>query len=245
MTGDERFQVRKDKIRKRLLKYTRKAFRMLPQMDKPRILDIGCGSGVPTLELARLGQGEVIGIDIDQPALDEFTRRIEEAGLPDRVQAVNCSMFHMDFPDESFDIIWAEGSTFIVGFERALKEWRRFLKPKGFLVAHEMTWSRPDPPQEVYNYWKGLAASGIRTVPEYLEQISVCGYEVVGYFTLPEDAHWIEYYGPLEIRIQELRLKHVNDSKALEVIDKEQQEIEVSRKYHQWYSSAFFVMQRR
>ena len=57
MTGDEPFQMRKDKIRKRFLKYTRKAFRMLPQIDKPRILDIGCGSGIPTLELARLGQG--------------------------------------------------------------------------------------------------------------------------------------------------------------------------------------------
>lgn len=49
MTEDELFQVQKDKIRKRLLKYTRKAFRMLPQMEKPRILDIGCGSGIPTI----------------------------------------------------------------------------------------------------------------------------------------------------------------------------------------------------
>ena len=50
--------MKKDLVRKRLLKYTRKAFRMLSQMDKPRILDIGCGSGAPTLELARLSQGE-------------------------------------------------------------------------------------------------------------------------------------------------------------------------------------------
>jgi ubiquinone/menaquinone biosynthesis C-methylase UbiE len=154
-------------------------------------------------------------------------------------------MFDMDFPDESFDIIWAEGSTFITGFERALKEWRRFLKPKGFLVVHEMTWSRPDLPQEVYNYWKGLAASGIRTVGEYLEQIPACGYDTVGYFTLPEDAWWVEYYGPLESQMQKLRLKYINDSTALEALNKEQQEIDLSKKYHQWYGSAFFVMQSR
>ena len=82
MTGHKRFQLGKDKIRKRLLKYTRKAFRMLPQMDRPRILDIGCGSGIPTLELARLSQGEVIGIDIDQPALDKFDIRTRQAGHP-------------------------------------------------------------------------------------------------------------------------------------------------------------------
>ena len=74
--NDERFNVLKDKIRKRLLKYTRRAFRMLPEMDEPRILDVGCGSGIPTLELARLGQGKVIGIDIDHPALDIFARKI-------------------------------------------------------------------------------------------------------------------------------------------------------------------------
>ncbi len=64
MTGDERFRVQKDKVRKRLLKYTRKAFRMLPQMDKPRILDVGCSPGASTLDLARLSRGEIIGLDI-------------------------------------------------------------------------------------------------------------------------------------------------------------------------------------
>lgn len=107
-----------------------------------------------------------------------------------------------------------------------------------------MTWSRSDPPQEVYNYWKGIAASGIRTVQEYIERVSACGYDVVGYFTLPEDTFWTEYYGPLEQRIQALRQKYTNDSGVLEVLSKEQQEIDLSRKYHQWYGSAFFVMQR-
>jgi len=245
MNEEIAFQIEKDLLREGFCKYTRKAFQMLPRLDKPRILDIGCGSGSPTLELARLSQGEIIGLDIAQPSLDRLARKIEQAGLSDRVRAVNCSMLNMDFANESFDIIWAEGSTFIIGFEKALKEWRRFLKPKGFLVAHEMTWARPDTPQEVYNYWKGLAASGIRTVTEYLKQIPACGCDVVGYFTLPEDAWWIEYYGPLQNRIQELRLKYINDSMALEVLNKEQHEIDLSRKYHQWFGSTFFVMQKR
>ena len=58
---------------------------MLPQLDKPQILDIGCGSGFPTMELARLSNGEIIGIDIDQHSLDRLTRRIEQAGFSDRV----------------------------------------------------------------------------------------------------------------------------------------------------------------
>jgi len=106
-----------DVVRRYLLKYTRKAFRMLPKFhNPPRILDIGCGSGVPTMELARLSEGEVIGIDIDQPALDKLIKKTGKAGFSDRVQAINCSILGMSFPDESFDIIWSEGSIFVIGF---------------------------------------------------------------------------------------------------------------------------------
>jgi len=223
--------------------YTRKAFQMLPRLDKPYILDVGCGPGGPTMELARLSQGNVIGMDIHQPYLDELTKKIERAGLSDRIKAMNGSIFEMDFPEESFDIIWAEGSIYIIGFEKGLKEWRRFIKPNGFLVVHEMTWLRPNPPQEICDYWKKFYP-GISTVPENLEQISVCGYGHIGHFTLPEDAWWIEYYGPLETRILELRKKYFNQPDALAVLDKEQQEIDMYKKYDKWYGSVFFVMQK-
>jgi SAM-dependent methyltransferase len=224
-------------------KYTRKAFRILPKMGKPRILDIGCGPGGPTMELARLGQGNVIGLDIHQPYLDELRRKIEEAGLSDRVRAVKGSMVEMDFPEESFDIIWAEGSIFIIGFKRGLKEWRRFLKSHGFLVVHEMTWLRVHPPQEIADYWKKVYP-GIKTIPENLELIPGCGYRLIGYFPLPEDAWWDEYYNPLEKRIQKLRKKYTNNPKALAVLDNEHLEIDLFRKYSKWYGSVFYVMQK-
>ena len=70
-----------DSFRQKFIMYTRKAFQMLPALETPRILDIGCGSGLPTLELAKLSNGEVIGIDIDQAQLDKLNRKIEEEGL--------------------------------------------------------------------------------------------------------------------------------------------------------------------
>ncbi|MFC1956441.1 class I SAM-dependent methyltransferase [Chloroflexota bacterium] len=222
MTGHKRFQG-KDKIRKRLLKYARKAFRMLPQMDRPRILDIGCGSGISTLELARLSQGEVIGIDIDQSALDTFERKIKEAGLTDRVQAVNWSMFDMDFPDESFDIIWSEGSIYAIGFEKGLREWKRFLKPVGFIVVHD----------EQGN------------VKEKLEQISNCGYDLLGYFILSVDTWWIEYFSPLEKWISESGTRYTDDPKILEELHQAQRELDMFKKDPERNSSICFVMKRK
>ncbi|MFC1901820.1 class I SAM-dependent methyltransferase [Chloroflexota bacterium] len=203
MTGDELFQVQKDKIRKRLHKYTRRAFRMLPQMDKPRILDIGCGSGISTLEVARLSQGEVIGIDIDQPALDKFTRKIREAGLTGKVHAIYCSMFDMDFTNESFDIIVSEGSIYAIGFEKGLQEWRRFLKPEGFMVVHD----------EQGN------------VREKLEQISNCGYELLGHFILSQEIWWTEYFAPLDKLVAKSQKKYTAPPEILEELHQAQREL--------------------
>jgi len=221
MTGHKRLQG-KDKIRKHLLKYTRKAFRMLPEMDRPRILDIGCGSGISTLELARLSQGEIVAIDIDQPALDKFDIRIRQAGLTDRIRSVNCSMFDMDFPNESFDIIWSEGSIYAIGFERGLREWKRFLKPSGFIMVHD----------EQGN------------VKEKLEQISNCGYELLGYFILSTETWWTEYFAPLEKWIAEYGIRYTDNPKILEDLHQAQVELDMFNKNPERNSSVCFVMKK-
>ena len=115
-------------------KYTRQAFEMLPRLDRPRIQDIGCGPGQQTMELARLSGGEVIALDMHQPYLEVLRAKISEAGLSERIKTVKGSMFDLQFQKESFDIIWAEGSIYIIGFKRGLREWRRLLKPYGFFA---------------------------------------------------------------------------------------------------------------
>lgn len=107
MSSDLFFEIQQRLSTKRpgRLAYTRQAFRMLPRLDAPRILDIGCGSGEVTLELARLIGGHVIGIDIDQRFLDELSDKIEREQLADRFEVVNQSLFDLDFPVESFDVI--------------------------------------------------------------------------------------------------------------------------------------------
>jgi len=222
MSEEILLELREDDLREGLNKYTRKAFRMLPRLVKPRILDIGCGSGVLTIELARLSDGQIIGLDIDQSLLDKLDKKIEEEGLTSRVKTVKCSMFEMDFADESFDVIWAEGSISRIGFERGLKGWRRLLKPKGFLVVHDE----------------------IKNITEKLKVVPSCGYTLLGYFPLSEDVWWIEYYGPLEKRVQELSAKYAEHPEILRVLDKKRNEIEIVKKNPRNYASVFFVMRR-
>lgn len=222
MPEDLLVEINKDRFRERLNKYTRRVFQMLPKLEKPRILDIGCGSGVPTIELAKLSNGEIIGIDINQSLLDKLNRKIEEEGFSGRVKTMKCSLFEIDFPDESFDIIWAEGSIWIIGFEKGLKELRRLLKPNGFLVVHDE----------------------VKTVSNKLRKIPSCGYKLINLFSLPEDAHWTEYYRPLEIRIKELSMKYKNNSGARKIFKKYQNEIDMVKRNPKEHSSAFLIMQK-
>ncbi|MDM7998778.1 MAG: class I SAM-dependent methyltransferase [Dehalococcoidia bacterium] len=216
------FDNAKDRVRERLTKFTAKAFQMLPRMEDPRILDVGCGTGVPTLRLAQLSSGHITAIDIDQKAIRRLQQKILQSGLSDRVRAFKQSMLNMDFPKESFDIIWAEGSIDHIGFERGLKELGRFLKPRGCLAVHDHN----------------------SNLAQKLNDIPSCGYELLGYFKLDEQTWRKEYFFPMQRLINETRSECAGDGKMLALLDKEQKEIDVFKTDPASRCSVFFVMRK-
>ena len=134
----------RDPFRARLLSYTRRAFSLLPNLDHPEVLDLGCGSGVPTLDLVRLTNGRITAVDIDRSLLDRLDERAASAGVSHRVRTVQSSLKELDLPGESFDLIWSEGAIYAIGFENGLRYWRRFLTAGGFLVVHDALGDRDE-----------------------------------------------------------------------------------------------------
>jgi ubiquinone/menaquinone biosynthesis C-methylase UbiE len=216
------YEKNKDAIRERLTESTQKAFAMLPRMDKPHILDIGCGSGTCAIKLAGLSNGEITALDIDQYQLDRLGTKLKDHNLQNRVKIVKCSMLEMDFPPSSFDIIWAEGSIYAIGFERGLKEWRHLLKSKGFLAVHD---DRGD-------------------VESKLDLVKKCGYYLMGYFVLTNDVWWNKYYAPLEKEIQNFMKKLPDDTAMPDELKNDQKEIDMYHKIPQRFESVFIVMQK-
>ena len=223
--------------------YTKKAFEMIPQMNHPRILDIGCGPGMQTIQLAKLTDGKIIGIDIVQQYLDQLRLSIEREQLQDRVSAINQSMTDIQFPDESFDIIWSEGSIFIIGFEKGLCEWKKYLKRNGFLAVHDMAWIEENPPDEIRKYWKRVYPD-ILTKEDAITIIRNCGYDLIGFFPLPDDAWWEFYYDPLQERLKNFKVLYKDNIIALDLIKEEELEIQMYKKYHEWYGSVFYIMKK-
>jgi ubiquinone/menaquinone biosynthesis C-methylase UbiE len=210
-----------EKMREVFLKYTKKAFEMLPVMKNPSILDIGCGSGTPTIELARLSDGKITGIDVDQAALDRFKSKIEKEGLSNRIKILNRSIYNTDFSTESFNLIWDEGVLHILNTRKSLVECNRILKRNGFLVVGEV----------------------IKWISGNLEVFPKFGFNLINKFFLPEECWWREYYLPMEKKITELRSKF-KKPEELEKLKPYESEIKMVKKNPKEFDGAFYVFQK-
>ncbi len=224
--------------------YTRKAFSYLTNLpSKPYILDVGCGSGMQTLELARLMDGKIFAIDNHQEFLDALEEQAKIQKLNNKITTINQSMFDMEFESNSFDIIWSEGAVYIYGFEKALKDWQDFLKEKGYFVLSEATWFKEKMPKEIYDYWMSEYPD-IKSVEENIKKINSLGLHLISHFKLPEFG-WVDnYYVHIENNIKKARKKYQNDEKKLKIIDDFYLEIEMYRKYSDYYGYTFFIIQK-
>jgi ubiquinone/menaquinone biosynthesis C-methylase UbiE len=112
------------------------------EIDKqPRILDIGCGPGEWTLEMARrFPGGEIIGIDISELMISYARYMAESQDLSNVTFYVKDARQALDFPDNTFDLISAR---FIIGFmstaiwPKLLYECFRLLHPGGIFCNSE------------------------------------------------------------------------------------------------------------
>ena len=67
-------------------KYTRRAFNSIPQPpEHPLILDIGCGQGMQTIELARISKGTVIAVDNHQTFLDLLVKQVKKQKIERKI----------------------------------------------------------------------------------------------------------------------------------------------------------------
>ncbi len=95
---------------------TRRALSLLPPLGVgPRVLDIGCGSGAQSIELARCSGVEIVVVDLHPPFVARLNAQVAELGLGSRLRAQVGDMARLEFPPESFDAIWCEGAIYNIG----------------------------------------------------------------------------------------------------------------------------------
>ena len=216
---------------------------MIDRTTTLKIADVGCGTGASTLLLARLLNAQITAVDFLQDFLDVLEDRAKNMALSEKVTILCCSMDNLPFGDNEYDVIWSEGAIYNIGFERGVKDWNRYLKAGGLLVASEITWITSSRPSELQKYWDeeypeiDLASSKIHVLEKN-------GYSPIGYFVLPEYC-WLEnYYRPMQNSFENFLNRNGSSEEAHEIVEGENREIELYEKYKAYYSYGVYVARK-
>jgi len=223
---------------------TKKAFQKLVDLPKnPEILDIGSGTGTQTLELAKLSLGNITALDSHTPFIDILKYRVRESNLKKRIRCIVGDMTSMDFAEWKFDVIWSEGAAYNMGFENALKSWKTFLKPGGYLVVSELVWFKEELPDEIREYFL-KEYPDMKHFEHIYSMVESAGYRMIDYFPLPSSSWWTDYYTSAEKKIVEMRHKYQGNKEAQSLFDSFHLEMDMHRKYSEYYGYGFYIMRK-
>jgi ubiquinone/menaquinone biosynthesis C-methylase UbiE len=104
------------------------------EINKKKILDAGCGTGIFSIIFAKKGAAKVFGIDISSGSLRTGQKLAKQFNLKN-VEFKRDDMLAISFPDKYFDIVWAWGSAHhTTNPIKALDELIRVLKDDGVLL---------------------------------------------------------------------------------------------------------------
>lgn len=211
--------------------------------DFPAILDLGCGVGGQTFQLAEMLSGSIVAVDNHAPSIERLRTAIARNGLSQRISAIVGDMAHLGQKRGSFDLIWSEGALYNIGLVNALHVCHGLLRPGGHLAFTDAIWRKENPPPEVKACF-ALDYPTMGSLENDLASIQNCGFEINGHFTLPDEAWWDDFYTPMETRIVELRSKYASDLEASTILDQLAEEPAMHLRFSEFYAYEFFVARR-
>lgn len=220
---------------------TERALKLVGRLPtEPDVLDIACGPGGQTIDLAELiPHARITAIDAYPPFVRDLEDRAARAGVAQRIRASVGDMTQLPHAPASFDLVWCEGAAYMMGFTNALASWKPLLRPGGALVVSEPVWLKSEHPEVVRACWEEYPA--MVDAEALRAGAKACGYEIAGDFILSEQAWW-NYYGPLEASLNAVTPRYAGDPVARSVLDEIRLEIDCYRQHADCYSYLLLVL---
>lgn len=205
-----------------------------------KIADLGCGTGAQTMILAQYTSAHIVALDLFPLFIEKLRSRVESIGIGNRIETIVGSMDDLPFTDNEFDLIWSEGAIYNIGYQRGLKEWRKYLKDGGYLVVSEASWFTDKRPAEIELFWND-AYSEMDTISRKVNQMESAGYIPMAVFALPEYCWMDNYYIP-QIKAQGVFLqKYAGNATAMDLVNEMRRETELYTRYKQYYGYVFYI----
>lgn len=132
--------------------WRKKSLLTLKNINPQFILDIATGTGDFALDAYRiLNPSHITGIDISEGMMDIARRKIEKAGLSDKISFEKQDCMKLEIADHSYDAaLVAFGVRNFENLDKGLKEILRILKPGGKLMILELSTPVHFPMKQAY-----------------------------------------------------------------------------------------------
>lgn len=219
-------------------KDTLQALFALP-MRSGHALEVGCGKGVTTTLLADKSNFTLTALDNDEYNLHCLKDKIKNKAYEHRITTACSSMTSMPFNKGQFDVLWAEGSAYIMGVSHALRTWKPFLKRNGYVVISDLVWLTHSPDEKAKAFWKQNYPD-MTTSEQRAKEMVAAGYEVIKSFTQSEQS-WHNYLKPLRKKIEQLEDKDIASTALIDL----QTELQIHDKYLGQYGYHVFVLKNK
>ncbi|KAG9313574.1 S-adenosyl-L-methionine-dependent methyltransferase [Chiua virens] len=172
-----------------------------------RVLDVGCGVGGPTREIAVFADVNVVGVNNNEFQVHRARRYTKRAGLEKQVSFVKGDFMKLaeQFGENSFDAVYAiEATCHAPSWEGVYGEIKKVLKPGGVFGVYEwcMTdaWdpSIPSHKELAHQVEIGSGIPEVRSIKQAREAFANVGFRVEQAEDLADRPDEVPWYYPLE-----------------------------------------------
>ena len=213
--------------------------RLPPLPSGEPVADLGCGSGVASVVLARRLRRPVLCVDTAETFLRELRERAAASGVGHLVTTLCADMGSLDPREHRFALIWSEGAAYSLTFGGALRAWRPLLVPGGVAVVSELSWFGDERPPDAVSYWS-QAYPAMAAEQENVAEAERHGFTALFTQRLPSEAWWAGYYTPL---LGRLSSHESSPSPAMRtVVAETRREIDLFREFSDAYGYTFYVL---
>ena len=172
---------------------TLEAKRYLDISPKIRLLSVACGTGEIECYLAEKYRCQVVGIDISEKFISTAQKKVEIFSLSQLAQFKVGDGNALDFPDESFDVIFCSGAL-CVFFDNGLAEFHRVLKTGGRAAIIDAIWKTKQVPKDIEQFWTEEGTAEIRSLNGNGEAFTSRGFRVIFSKAYHKPSWWEAYY---------------------------------------------------
>lgn len=182
-----------------------------------RVLDVGCGVGGPAREIARFTGCNVVGLNNNDYQISRANLWAQRNNMANQLHFVKGDFMQMDFPDASFDAVYAiEATVHAPRLEGVYGEIYRVLKPGGTFGVYEWVLTDKFDEENPYHrevaygievgdgipkmYKREVAEEALRKVGfniEVVRDLADTGDEIPWWYPLSGDWRYVQTFGDL------------------------------------------------